>query len=180
MCIRDRAGAAFVSVLSLANMLGRFLWSTVSDTIGRKNMYRVYLGVGAVMYLLLLLVGPGNKAVFLLATLLILSFYGAGFSTLPAYLKDLFGVYQVGAIHGRLLTAWSVAGVLGPLIVDGVVDANSGAGGSLASHYTTAFVIMIGLLVVGFVCNELVRPVPARHFVDGADGAVAVEEGASR
>jgi MFS family permease len=175
------AGAAFVSILSLANMLGRFLWSTVSDVIGRKNMYRVYLGVGVVMYLLLLLIGPGNKAVFLIATLLILSFYGAGFATLPAYLKDLFGVYQVGAIHGRLLTAWSVAGVLGPLIVDGVVDAQSGAGGTPASHYAVAFVIMIVLLVIAFVCNELIRPVAARHFVDGADLAAAdVEEGASR
>lgn len=175
------AGAAFVAVLSLANMLGRFLWSTASDIVGRKNMYRVYLGVGAVMYVLLLFVAAGNKPVFLIATLLILSFYGAGFSTLPAYLKDLFGVYQVGAIHGRLLTAWSVAGVLGPLIVDGVVDANSAAGGSLASHYTTAFVVMLVLLVIAFICNELVRPVPPRLFVEGAGApGAAVEEGATR
>jgi MFS family permease len=174
------AGTAFVSVLSLANMLGRFLWSSASDAVGRKNMYRVYLGVGAVLYVLLLFVAPGNKAVFLIATLLILSFYGAGFATLPAYLKDLFGVYQVGAIHGRLLTAWAVAGVAGPLIVDGVVDANKNAGGTLSSHYTTAFVIMIVLLVVAFVCNELIRPVPDRLFVDGSGTPAAVEEGASR
>ncbi|MCD2196383.1 OFA family MFS transporter [Actinomycetospora endophytica] len=174
------AGTAFVALLSLANMLGRFLWSTASDAVGRKNMYRIYLGVGALLYLLLLLIGPGNKAVFLIATLLILSFYGAGFATLPAYLKDLFGVYQVGAIHGRLLTAWSVAGVLGPLIVDGVVDANSGSGGSPASHYTTAFVIMIVLLLIGFVCNELIRPVPERLFIDGTGAAAEVEEGVAR
>ncbi|MCE3552284.1 OFA family MFS transporter [Pseudonocardia sp. RS11V-5] len=151
------AATAFVSILSLANMLGRFVWSTVSDLIGRKNIYRLYLGLGALLYVALTFIGEGNKAVFLICTVLILSFYGAGFSTVPAYLRDLFGTYQVGAIHGRLLTAWSTAGVLGPIIVNAFADARADVPGP--AKYTPAFTVMIVLLVLGFVANELVRPV---------------------
>ncbi|HEY1970784.1 MAG TPA: OFA family MFS transporter, partial [Pseudonocardia sp.] len=100
--------AGFVSILSLANMTGRIVWSSVSDLIGRKNIYRFYLGVGALLYIVLEVAGNASKAVFLICAMLILSFYGAGFATVPAYLRDLFGTYEVGAIHGRLLTAWSV------------------------------------------------------------------------
>ena len=157
------AAGAFVSILSLANMLGRFVWSSASDVIGRKNIYRMYLGVGALLYLLILTVGEGNKIVFLFAALLILSFYGAGFATIPAYLKDLFGTYQVGAIHGRLLTAWSAAGVLGPLVVNAIVDARSDVPGP--AKYSVSFIIMIALLVVGFIANEMVRPVDPKHYV---------------
>ena len=130
------AAGAFVSILSLANMLGRFIWSSASDVVGRKNIYRMYLGVGALLYLVILLFGEGNKVLFLIASMLILSFYGAGFATVPAYLKDLFGTYQVGAIHGRLLTAWSAAGVLGPLIVNAVVEAQGDVAGP--SKYTVS------------------------------------------
>jgi MFS family permease len=180
------AATAFVSILSLANMLGRFVWSSTSDIVGRKNIYRMYLGVGALLYLLILTVGEGNKIVFLLASLLILSFYGAGFATIPAYLKDLFGTYQVGAIHGRLLTAWSAAGVLGPLIVNAVVEAQGDLEGP--AKYTLSFSIMIGLLVIGFVANEFVRPVDPKYSVSDTDratpeGTVAAErssEGANR
>ena len=157
------AATAFVSILSLANMLGRFVWSSTSDVVGRKNIYRMYLGVGALLYLVILLLGEGNKVIFLVASLLILSFYGAGFATIPAYLKDLFGTYQVGAIHGRLLTAWSAAGVLGPLIVNAVVEAQGDLQGP--AKYTLSFSIMIGLLVVGFIANELIRPVDPKHYV---------------
>jgi MFS family permease len=153
------AAAGFVALLSLTNMLGRFVWSSVSDLIGRKNIYRVYLGAGALLYLVLVLVGNSSKPVFVPAAVVILSFYGGGFATAPAYLKDLFGTYQVGAIHGRLLTAWSVAGVLGPLIIDGIADAQHAAGKSGPALYLTSFSIMIGLLVLGFVANELIRPV---------------------
>ena len=90
-------------------------------------MYRIYLGVGALLYLAVTLITNTNKVVFLICSILILSFYGAGFATVPAYLRDLFGTYQVGAIHGRLLTAWSVAGVLGPLIVNAIADAQIAA-----------------------------------------------------
>ncbi|MER5442152.1 OFA family MFS transporter [Streptomyces sp. NPDC002790] len=159
------AAAGFVALLSAANMAGRIGWSSTSDLIGRKNIYRVYLGVGALMYLLIVLWGDSSKPLFVLCALVILSFYGGGFATIPAYLKDLFGTYQVGAIHGRLLTAWSTAGVLGPLIVNWVADSQESAGKHGAGLYGLSLMIMIGLLVVGFIANELVRPVHARHHV---------------
>ena len=157
------AAAGFVALLSLANMAGRLLWSSASDVIGRKNVYRVYLGAGALMYLLIWLAGDASKPLFVCCALVILSFYGGGFSTAPAYLKDLFGTYQVGAIHGRLLTAWSTAGVLGPLIVNRVADSQEDAGRSGSGLYGLSLGIMIALLVAGFVANELIRPVHPRH-----------------
>ncbi|HET9621169.1 MAG TPA: OFA family MFS transporter [Kofleriaceae bacterium] len=149
----------FVALLSLANMLGRLVWSSASDVVGRKNIYRFYLGFGALMYLVISLLTNESRIVFILCTLVILSFYGAGFATVPAYLKDLFGTYQVGAIHGRLLTAWSTAGVLGPLIVNAIADDQKAAGHTGPALYGTSLHIMIALLVIGFVANELVRPV---------------------
>ncbi|WP_020420760.1 OFA family MFS transporter [Amycolatopsis sp. ATCC 39116] len=166
------AAAGFVALLSLTNMLGRFVWSSTSDFIGRKNIYRMYLGVGALLYLVIALVGNSSKVVFILAAMVILSFYGAGFATIPAYLKDMFGTYQVGAIHGRLLTAWSAAGVLGPLIVNAIADSQKRAGKQGPDLYTTSFYIMIALLVIGFIANELVRPVSAKyHEPESADAA---------
>ncbi len=159
------AAAGFVALLSAANMAGRIGWSSTSDLIGRKNIYRVYLGVGALMYLLIALFGDTSKPLFVLCALVILSFYGGGFATIPAYLKDLFGTYQVGAIHGRLLTAWSTAGVLGPLIVNWIADRQEEAGKQGPELYGTSLFIMLGLLVVGFVANELVRPVHAKYHV---------------
>jgi MFS family permease len=153
------AAAGFVALLSLANMIGRFVWSSTSDYIGRKNAYRMYLGVGMVTYLVIALTTNGSKVLFVLCAALILSFYGAGFATVPAYLKDLFGTYQVGAIHGRLLTAWSLAGVLGPLIINRIADVNKAHGKSGPDLYTTSLYIVIGLLVIGFIANELIRPV---------------------
>ncbi|NYV75983.1 OFA family MFS transporter [Streptomyces sp. UH6] len=162
------AAAGFVALLSAANMAGRIGWSSTSDLIGRKNIYRVYLGVGALMYLVIALFGDASKPLFVLCALVILSFYGGGFATIPAYLKDLFGTYQVGAIHGRLLTAWSTAGVLGPLIVNWIADRQEEAGKQGPELYGTSLFIMIGLLVVGFVANELVRPVHARYHIKEA------------
>ncbi|MET8135386.1 MULTISPECIES: OFA family MFS transporter [unclassified Streptomyces] len=159
------AAAGFVALLSAANMAGRIGWSSTSDLIGRKNIYRVYLGVGALMYALIAWLGDSSKPLFILSALVILSFYGGGFATIPAYLKDLFGTYQVGAIHGRLLTAWSTAGVLGPLIVNWIADHQKAAGKHGSSLYELSFLIMIGLLAVGFVANEFVRPVHARHHI---------------
>jgi MFS family permease len=159
------AAAGFVGLLSICNMSGRFGWSSTSDLIGRKPTYMMFLGVGAVCYFLIATVGTASVAVFVILTGIIISFYGGGFATVPAYLKDLFGAYQVGAIHGRLLTAWSTAGVLGPLIVNWIADHQKDAGKTGSSLYTVSFVIMIGLLVVGFVAGELVRPVHVRHHV---------------
>jgi MFS family permease len=170
------SAAGFVALLSLMNMLGRFIWSSTSDLIGRKNIYRVYLGVGALLYLVIALSTNSSKVVFILAAMFILSFYGGGFATIPAYLKDLFGTYQVGAIHGRLLTAWSAAGVLGPLIVNRIADSEKAAGKQGPDLYTMSFYIMIGLLVVGFVANELVRPVNPK-FHEPAPDAVGAKAG---
>ncbi|WP_116205610.1 OFA family MFS transporter [Amycolatopsis circi] len=169
------SAAGFVALLSLTNMLGRFVWSSASDLVGRKNIYRFYLGVGALLYLVIALTTNGSKLVFVLCAMLILSFYGGGFSTLPAYLKDLFGTYQVGAIHGRLLTAWSAAGVLGPLIVDGIADSQKAAGKTGPDLYQLSFWIMIGLLVVGFVANECVRPVKEKFHEPTGQTAVGSE-----
>ncbi|KUF14530.1 OFA family MFS transporter [Streptomyces silvensis] len=171
------AAAGFVALLSAANMAGRIGWSSASDLVGRKNVYRLYLGAGALMYLLIALFGDASKPLFVVCALVLLSFYGGGFATVPAYLKDLFGTYQVGAIHGRLLTAWSLAGVLGPLIVNWVADRQEEAGKHGPGLYGVSLSIMIGLLVVGFVANELIRPVHPRHHVraskEPADDATA-------
>ncbi|MFJ5532687.1 OFA family MFS transporter [Streptomyces sp. NPDC093261] len=168
------AAAGFVALLSAANMAGRIGWSSASDLIGRKNIYRVYLGAGALMYLLIASFGDSSKPLFILCALVILSFYGGGFATVPAYLKDLFGTYEVGAIHGRLLTAWSTAGVLGPLIVNWIADHQKAAGKHGPELYGLSFMIMIGLLVIGLIANELVRPVHPRHHLsapkEAADG----------
>lgn len=163
--ITPAAAAGFVGLLSLANMAGRFVWSATSDHWGRKNNYMMYLGVGLALYLVIALVGGANLVVFVLATMVILSFYGGGFSTIPAYLKDLFGVFQVGAIHGRLLTAWSAAGIAGPLIVNSVLEAQADAGLTGASLYSLSLYIMVGLLAIGFIANLLVRPVHVKHHI---------------
>ncbi|RSN26589.1 MFS transporter [Streptomyces sp. WAC 05977] len=170
------AAAGFVALLSLTNMLGRFVWSSTSDLVGRKNIYRLYLGVGALLYLVIALTTNASKLVFVLCAMLILSFYGGGFATVPAYLKDLFGTYQVGAIHGRLLTAWSMAGVLGPLIVNAIADSQKAAGKVGPDLYSTSLIIMIGLLVVGFVANELVRPVNPKYHEPVSSGEPARSE----
>src|SRR3954471_14365083 len=156
------AAAGFVGLLSLFNMGGRFVWSTTSDYIGRKPMYMIYLGGGILLYIILATLGSTATWIFVLTAALIISFYGGGFATAPAYLRDLFGTYQVGAIHGRLLTAWSAAGVAGPLIVNTVLDTRGTPGELVAGDYRPALFIMVGLLAVGFVANLLIRPVAAK------------------
>jgi len=174
------AAAGFVGLLSLCNMSGRLVWSATSDVIGRKPMYMCYLGIGAVLYFLLATAGTASVALFVLLTGIILSFYGGGFSTVPAYLKDLFGTIQVGAIHGRLLTAWSAAGIAGPLIVNGLADAQSAAGKSGADLYTVSLLVMVGVLVVGFIANLLIRPVADRFLEPVEDERFRREEPARR
>ena len=139
--------------------------------IGRKRIYMMYLGVGAALYFLLASTGTASVFWFVLLTGLILSFYGGGFATVPAYLKDLFGTLQVGAIHGRLLTAWSAAGVAGPLIVNAIADAEDAAGKSGADLYTLSLYIMVGVLIVGFIANLLIRPVSDRHMEPDEDAS---------
>jgi MFS family permease len=170
------AAAGFVGVLSLFNMAGRFGWSTTSDFIGRKPMYMIYLGVGILLYLVLATLGSTATWIFVLTAAIIISFYGGGFSTVPAYLRDLFGTYQVGAIHGRLLTAWSAAGVAGPLIVNSVLDSRGTPGQLVAGDYRPALFIMVGLLAVGFVANLLIRPVASKWHEPQRDTTTAVPE----
>jgi MFS family permease len=156
------AAAGFVGVLSICNMAGRFVWSTTSDVVGRKPIYLGYLGIGMVVYALLATLGHSSTALFVLLAGVIISFYGGGFATVPAYLRDLFGTFQVGAIHGRLLTAWSAAGVAGPLIVNGFLDAEGTPGKLTNDAYRPALLTMVGVLAVGFVANLLVRQVADR------------------
>ncbi|MFW3172630.1 OFA family MFS transporter [Geodermatophilus sp. CPCC 206100] len=170
------AAAGFVGVLSLFNMAGRFVWSSTSDFIGRKPIYMVYLGVGLVLYVLLATVGSSATWLFVLLAAVIISFYGGGFATVPAYLRDLFGTYQVGAIHGRLLTAWSAAGVAGPLIVNSVLDTQGEPGSLVAANYRPALFIMVGLLAIGFVANLLVRPVASKWHEPHRDATPSTRE----
>jgi MFS family permease len=155
----------FVGLLSLFNLLGRFFWSSFSDKIGRKNVFMIYLGLGAIVYFLVPQIASfGNLILFVLGWGLIYSMYGGGFSTIPAYLKDLFGTYQVGAIHGRLLTAWSAAGVLGPLLVVTIQNKMSANGVPLEMSYNRVMYIMAGLLIVGLLSNIFVRPVNEKFY----------------
>ena len=156
------AAGGFVGLLSIANMAGRFGWSSTSDLVGRKPIYMLYLGGGLVVYLLLATVGSTSTALFVLFAAIILSFYGGGFATVPAYLRDLFGTFEVGAIHGRLLTAWSAAGVAGPLIVNKFLDSQGTPGELTADAYRGALFTMVALLAVGFVANLMIRPVAER------------------
>ena len=153
----------FVGLLSMCNMAGRFIWSSASDLIGRKRIYVIYLGLGMVLYTLLATVGSRSTALFAGLAGMILSFYGGGFATIPAYLKDLFGTFQVGAIHGRLLTAWSCAGVAGPLIVNAIIESRGKPGALNAADYQPALFVMVGVLAVGFVANLFVRSVHTRY-----------------
>lgn len=162
------AAAGFVGLLSLFNLVGRFFWSSMSDLTGRKVIYMIYLGLGCALYALIpSLASAGNLVLFVAVFCVILSMYGAGFATIPAYLRDMFGTLQVGAIHGRLLTAWSAAAIAGPSIVTYLRDYQIGRGVAKADAYSTAIYIMAGLLVIGFISNLMVRPVDAKHHYRG-------------
>ncbi|MFC7329015.1 OFA family MFS transporter [Marinactinospora rubrisoli] len=171
------AAGGFVGLLSLFNMAGRFVWSSTSDLIGRKPIYLIYLGVGAILYAVLATAGGLSPWLFVPLACVILSFYGGGFATIPAYLRDLFGTFQVGAIHGRLLTAWSAAGIAGPLIVNAFLDARGEPGTLTQSAYQAPLFTMVGLLVVGFLANLAVRPVAERYHEPVAGAAVPTAAG---
>ena len=150
--------ASFVGLLSLANMMGRFVWSSISDYIGRRATYAIFFLFGATLYSLVPSTGhAGSIALFVAGYVVIMSMYGGGFATIPAYLRDMFGTAQVGAIHGRLLTAWSTAGVLGPVLVNYIREYQISRGVPKADAYTVTMYIMAGLLLVGFVSNLRVR-----------------------
>ena len=167
-------GAAFVGLLSLFNIGGRFFWASLSDRIGRKTTYICFFAIGAVLYALMPWAAhSGGRAIFLAFFCIIASMYGGGFATIPAYLADMFGTQFVGAIHGRLLTAWSTAGVVGPLLFASVRDSQIAAGVPRDFVYDDALYVAAGFLAVGFVANLLVRPVARRWFMSPQDLAEA-------
>jgi MFS family permease len=177
--VSPAAAAGFVGLLSLFNMAGRLGWSSTSDVIGRKPTYMIFLGVGAVCFFFLTTVGSTNLFFFIALSAIVLTFYGGGFATVPAYLKDMFGTYQVGAIHGRLLTAWSAAGVAGPLIVNVLTEGQRDAGVEGAAAYRPSLLVMVGLLVIGFIANFLMRPVSEKHHVPDEDLPPSLARGKS-
>lgn len=156
--ITPAAAAGFVGLLSLFNMVGRFVWSSLSDAIGRKTTYTIFFVLGAVLYGLTPQTGRlGMVVLFVVAYGVIMSMYGGGFATIPAYLRDLFGTVQIGAIHGRLLTAWSLAGVAGPALVNYIREYQIDQGVPKADAYSVTMYLMAGLQAAGLVCNLFVR-----------------------
>jgi len=159
-------GAAFAGLLSLFNIAGRIFWASLSDHIGRKPTYFIFFALGMVLYITASLAGQiHNITLFVSVFCVILTMYGGGFSTIPAYLADLFGTQFVGAIHGRLLTAWSTAGILGPVLVNYIREYQIDRGVPNESAYSITLYVLAGMLLIGFICNLLVRPVADRHFM---------------
>ena len=167
--------AGFVGLLSLFNILGRFFWASMSDKIGRKITYAIFFGLGIALYAAApWAAGIGSTLFFVLFFCVILSMYGGGFATIPAYLADVFGTQFVGAIHGRLLTAWSTAGVVGPLVVSAIRQHQVDAGVQGVALYSNTMYVLAAFLAVGFVCNLAVRPVAQSRFM--SEAAVAEAE----
>lgn len=152
--------AGFAGLLSLFNIAGRFCWASLSDYIGRKNTYYTFFILGIALYASApFFASIGNKAMFVLAFGIILSMYGGGFSTVPAYLADMFGTQFVGAIHGRLLTAWSTAGIIGPVVVNYLREFQLAAGVPRDQLYNSTMYVLCAMLVAGLICNYMVKPV---------------------
>lgn len=164
--------AGFAGLLSLFNIGGRFFWATLSDTIGRKNTYYTFFILGIVLYALApTFAAMGSKLLFVLGFGIILSMYGGGFATVPAYLADMFGTQFVGAIHGRLLTAWSTAGIIGPVVVNYIREFQLAAGVPRDQLYNTTMYILCAMLIAGIICNYLVKPVDPKWYMSEADVA---------
>jgi MFS family permease len=164
--------AGFAGMLSLFNIGGRFFWASLSDYIGRKNTYYTFFLLGIALYASApIFAHLGSKALFVLAFCIILSMYGGGFSTVPAYLADMFGTQFVGAIHGRLLTAWSTAGIIGPVVVNYIREFQLAAGVPRDHLYDTTMYILCAMLVAGLVCNYLVKPVDPKWHMSAEEVA---------
>jgi MFS family permease len=158
--------AGFTGLISLFNIGGRFVWASFSDVIGRKMTYVCFFVLGFILYASVPGAGStGHVAIFVGIFCVILSMYGGGFATVPAYLADMFGTQMVGAIHGRLLTAWATAGILGPVVVNYMREYQLSLGMPRESVYNTTMYILAGMLVLGLVCNLLVRPVDPKYFM---------------
>lgn len=165
--------AGFTGLLSLFNIGGRFFWASMSDKIGRKNTYFCFFILGIILYAAApTLAGLGSKAMFVLAFGIILSMYGGGFATIPAYLADIFGTQFVGAIHGRLLTAWATAGIVGPVVVNYIREAQISAGVAPGPElYTGTMYILAGMLAIGLVANAFVKPLADKWFMSDEEVA---------
>lgn len=162
--------AGFAGLLSLFNIAGRFFWASLSDIIGRKKTYYTFFLLGIVLYASApSFAHMGSKTLFVGAFCIILSMYGGGFATIPAYLADMFGTQFVGAIHGRLLTAWSTAGIIGPVVVNYIREFNKAAGVSADKLYDFTLYILSGLLILGFIANMFVKPVAKKWFMSDAE-----------
>ena len=162
--------AGFTALLSLFNIGGRFVWASFSDKLGRKLTYIVFFILGGLLYASVPASAmAGNKLLFVGAFCIILSMYGGGFATVPAYLADLFGTQMVGAIHGRLLTAWATAGILGPVVVNYMRDYQLSLGIPREQVYNQTMFILVGMLAVGLIANLLVKPVAQKHFMTDAE-----------
>jgi MFS family permease len=160
------AAAGLVGLISLFNSLGRLFWASLSDFLGRKNTYFIFFILGIVLYCLLPTWGHlGLATAFVASTCIIITLYGGGFATLPAYLADIFGTQMVGAIHGRLITAWSVAGVVGPALIAGLRDTQIAHGVAPNLVYDRTLYIMAGLLLIGLLCNLFVGPVNEKNYM---------------
>ncbi|MFM9836164.1 MAG: OFA family MFS transporter [Methylophilaceae bacterium] len=163
-------GAGFVGLISLFNIFGRIGWASSSDKLGRKRTYFIFFTLGAILYVTATyMAGLKSLAMFVACFCIIASMYGGGFATIPAYLADMFGTQFVGAIHGRLLTAWSTAGILGPVIVNYLHDTRQEAGVPFNQIYAPIFVALACLLVLGFIANLLVKPVADQYFMTDAE-----------
>ena len=163
-------GAGFVGLISLFNIFGRFAWATSSDKLGRKRTYYIFFVLGSIMYCTATYVaGFKSLALFVASFCVIASMYGGGFATIPAYLADMFGTQFVGAIHGRLLTAWSTAGILGPVVVNYMHDTRLEANIPFDQIYAPIFMVLAGMLVIGFIANMLVKPVDEKYYMTDAE-----------
>ena len=163
-------GAGFVGLISLFNIFGRIGWASSSDKLGRKRTYFIFFVLGAMMYCAATyFAGLKSLALFVGAFCVIASMYGGGFATIPAYLADMFGTQFVGAIHGRLLTAWSTAGILGPVVVNYMHDTRLEKGVPFDQVYAPIFLVLAGLMVVGFIANLLIKPVADKYFMSDAE-----------
>jgi MFS family permease len=159
-------GAAFAALLSLFNIGGRIGWASFSDYLGRKRTYAVFFALGTALYAAAPFAGRiGSVALFVMIFCVILTMYGGGFATVPAYLADIFGTQFVGAIHGRLLTAWSAAGILGPVLVNYIREYQIQHGVPAAQAYNVTMYLLAALLVAGFFCNLAIRPVADRWYM---------------
>ncbi|MGQ0656859.1 MAG: OFA family MFS transporter [Chromatiales bacterium] len=158
--------AGFTGLLSFFNILGRICWASLSDFIGRKPTYFTFFTLGMVLYACAPYTGQiASIALFVALFCIILTMYGGGFATIPAYLADMFGTQYVGAIHGRLLTAWSMAGILGPVIVNYIREFQIDHGVPPAQAYNTTMYVLAGLLLIGFLCNLALRPVADEFYM---------------